>query len=121
MVGTVTAMGMLMVEMVLYIIRTCEVERYQPKRQRNEEMGQKGLTIPVADPLDDFQFWRMAGQGGRAQQRQRQQRLTPPVGAGVTTTTAVVEKASIDEPGVAGGGGKGEEMEPLLKAKDKDV
>lgn len=70
MVGTVTAMGMLMVEMVLYIIRTTELECYQPKRQRNEEMGRKGLQIPTGDPLDDARWRRLAGQGGRAQQRQ---------------------------------------------------
>lgn len=97
MVGTVTAMGMLLVEMVLYIIRTCELEVYQPKRRRNEEMGRKGLTIPTADPIDDLKFWRMAGQGGRAQLRQQGRRLQ-----------SVVEKET-------------EETEPLLKAKDKDV
>ena len=128
MVGTVTAMGMLMVEMVLYIIRTCELERYQPKRRRNEEMGRKGLTIPTADPIDDLKFWRMAGQGGRAQLRQQGQRLAPQQVGPTTATTVVVEKETEETSGgesvLAGGGGgvEVEEMEPLLKAKkDKNV
>lgn len=57
MVGTVTAMVMLVVEMTLYIIRTTEVERYAPKRERNEQMGQQGKTIPTGF-MDDIQFRR---------------------------------------------------------------
>ena len=63
MVGTVTAMSMLVVEMTLYIIRTTEVERFAPKRERNEQLGQKGMTIPTG-PLDDIQFLRSRALAG---------------------------------------------------------
>lgn len=57
MVGTVTAMVMLVLEMTLYIIRTTEVERYAPKRERNEQLGQQGKTIPSGF-VDDLTFFR---------------------------------------------------------------
>jgi hypothetical protein len=60
MVGTVTAMVMLVLEMTLYIIRTTEVERYAPKRARNEQLGQQGKTIPSGF-LDDLAFRKPAG------------------------------------------------------------
>jgi len=60
MVGTVTAMVMLVLEMTLYIIRTTEVERYAPKRERNEQLGQQGKTIPSGF-VDDLTFRRPAG------------------------------------------------------------
>jgi len=55
MVGIVTAMTMLVLEMMLYIIRTTEVERYAPKRERNEQLGQQGKTIPCGY-ADDLTF-----------------------------------------------------------------
>lgn len=60
MVGTVTAMAMLVLEMTLYIIRTTEVERYAPKRERNEQLGQQGKTIPSGF-MDDLAFRKPAG------------------------------------------------------------
>lgn len=110
MVGTVTAMGMLVAEMVLYIIRTTELERFQPKRRRNEEMGQKGLLIPM-NPLDDYQ-WHL--RGGRAQ------KVAPPATVGTTTTTAglVMEKSA--DGGVSDGAGEEVEAAPLLGSQEKD-
>ena len=46
---------MLVIEMVLYIIRTNETERFRPKRERNEKLGQRGLTLP-SGPLVDLQY-----------------------------------------------------------------
>eukprot|EP00624_Nannochloropsis_granulata_P005918 evm.model.NODE_42098_length_28510_cov_28.859102.4 len=57
MVGIVTAMAMLVLEMTLYIIRMTEVERYAPKRERNEQLGQQGKTIP-SGYVDDLTFRR---------------------------------------------------------------
>ncbi len=123
MVGIVTAICMLMIEMVLYIIRTTELERYQPKRRRNEEMGQKGLTIPTADPLDDLQFWRMAGQGGRAEQRRKGRALVMR-GTKTTMATASLAAAATADKSSSDSGSGGEDDETAaqsIASKDKDV
>lgn len=65
MVGIIAAMFMLVVEMTLYIIRTSEIERYAPKRERNVQMGQKGLRIPTGFQ-DDIQFWKDMSGGRKA-------------------------------------------------------
>lgn len=118
MVGTVTAMGMLMVEMVLYIIRTTELECYQPKRQRNEEMGRKGLQIPTGDPLDDMKWRRLAVTGGRTQQRQ----LAASVLVAKGQQQGGADSGSSDTTVSSAQGTEEAETAPLItKGKDKDV
>lgn len=119
MVGTVTAMGMLMVEMVLYIIRTTELERYQPKRQRNEEMGQKGLIIPTG-PLGDFQ-WHLKGPG-RGQRPSTTRTIGAATATAATATLAVESSEKGAQSSVSDSAEEEAEAAPLVsQKKDKDV
>lgn len=47
--GTLAAVAMLMVELVLYIIRTTEVEKYQAKRDRIKLIAQAGGRVGGPD------------------------------------------------------------------------
>lgn len=44
--GGAAAVGLLIIEMILYIIRTYELDRFKEQREAVELMGQRGMQIP---------------------------------------------------------------------------
>lgn len=49
--GGAAAVMLLMVEMILYIIRSYELERFRGHREKMERMGQLGMQIPQTQQL----------------------------------------------------------------------